>query len=354
MFPATFARTLVDWQRTYGRRTLPWQAFDTPYERLVSEVMLQQTQVETVIPYYERFLKQFPTAAALAAAPDDKLMQLWAGLGYYARARNLKRAAARVVESLSGQFPSTAQELLALPGVGPSTAAAVAAFTSHEAKLPMIDGNVKRVLARLRTIPGRIGEKPFEEAVRRCAEELLPGSELIADYTQGLMDLGSQICRKRSPQCGLCPVRSFCLGADADPEQYPQPKKPLQKKDRHLFLGFAVSAEGLWLRLNEDSVWRGLWVPLVKEIPAGGGETRLSPEGFGLGSSWDAVPLGSLRRELTHQRLFIEAAAFISNEGTLRGGAFQAFLPGKMELPGMPAPVRMLARAALQAAGYSV
>ena len=162
MTETTFSRTLVEWQRSCGRRTLPWQAFDTPYERLVSEVMLQQTQVATVIPYYERFLKRFPTAESLAEAPEEELMRLWAGLGYYARARNLQRAAAHVVSNLAGKFPTRVQDLLTLPGVGPSTAAAVAAFTSHEAKYPMVDGNVKRVFARLRMIPGRIGQKTFE------------------------------------------------------------------------------------------------------------------------------------------------------------------------------------------------
>ena len=217
MTETTFSRTLVEWQRSCGRRTLPWQAFDTPYERLVSEVMLQQTQVATVIPYYERFLKRFPTAESLAEAPEEELMRLWAGLGYYARARNLQRAAAHVVSNLAGKFPTRVQDLLTLPGVGPSTAAAVAAFTSHEAKYPMVDGNVKRVFARLRMIPGRIGQKTFEKKVRQCAKALLPGSDLIADYTQGLMDLGSQICCKRNPKCTLCPVRTFCRSADANP-----------------------------------------------------------------------------------------------------------------------------------------
>lgn len=245
MKQTTFSRTLVEWQRSCGRRTLPWQAFDTPYERLVSEVMLQQTQVATVIPYYERFLKRFPTVESLAEAPEEELMRLWAGLGYYARARNLQRAAAHVVSNLRGKFPTRVKGLLTLPGVGPSTAAAVAAFTSHEARFPMIDGNVKRVCARIRMIPGRVGQKTFEKKVRQCAKALMPGSDLIADYTQGLMDLGSQICRKRNPKCTLCPVRTLCRAADANPEDFPKPKKSLEKKERHLLLGFAVSAEGL-------------------------------------------------------------------------------------------------------------
>lgn len=354
MTQTTFSRTLVEWQRSCGRRTLPWQAFDTPYERLVSEVMLQQTQVATVIPYYERFLERFPTAESLAEAPEEELMRLWAGLGYYARARNLQRVAAHVVSNLAGKFPTRVQDLLTLPGVGPSTAAAVAAFTSHEAKYPMVDGNVKRVFARLRMIPGRIGQKTFEKKVRQCAKALLPGSDLIADYTQGLMDLGSQICCKRNPKCTLCPVRTFCRGADANPEDFPKPKKTLEKKERHLLLGFAVSTEGLWLRPNSDSIWRGLWVPCVREIPAEESKGLLFPSDFGLDAEWKTVCLGNSQRELTHQRLFIQAAAFISHEGALKAEGYSAFLPGRDELPGMPAPVRTLAKAALQVAGYSV
>lgn len=153
----TFAETLACWQRRAGRSDLPWQQYHTPYERWLSEVMLQQTQVETVIPYFERFLAAFPSVEALAAASEAQVMKLWAGLGYYSRGRNLHRAAQMVVKEMQGRFPTTADELIKLPGIGPSTAAAVAAFTSGEAKEPMIDGNVKRVLARIDGIPGRVG-----------------------------------------------------------------------------------------------------------------------------------------------------------------------------------------------------
>lgn len=161
----TFAETLACWQRRAGRSDLPWQQYHTPYERWLSEVMLQQTQVETVIPYFERFLAAFPSVEALAAASEAQVMKLWAGLGYYSRGRNLHRAAQMVVKEMQGRFPTTADELIKLPGIGPSTAAAVAAFTSGEAKEPMIDGNVKRVLARIDGIPGRVGEKAFETAL---------------------------------------------------------------------------------------------------------------------------------------------------------------------------------------------
>ena len=179
----TFAETLACWQRRAGRTDLPWQQYHTPYERWLSEVMLQQTQVETVIPYFERFLAAFPSVEALAAASEAQVMKLWAGLGYYSRGRNLHRAAQMVVKEMQGRFPTTADELIKLPGIGPSTAAAVAAFTSGEAKEPMIDGNVKRVLARIDGIPGRVGEKAFETTLAAAARRKLPGSECIAAYT---------------------------------------------------------------------------------------------------------------------------------------------------------------------------
>ena len=174
MTALTFAETLACWQRRAGRTDLPWQQYHTPYERWLSEVMLQQTQVETVIPYFERFLAAFPSVEALAAASEAQVMKLWAGLGYYSRGRNLHRAAQMVVKEMQGRFPTTADELIKLPGIGPSTAAAVAAFTSGEAKEPMIDGNVKRVLARIDGIPGRVGEKAFERALDAAARRKLP------------------------------------------------------------------------------------------------------------------------------------------------------------------------------------
>ncbi|MDO5530710.1 A/G-specific adenine glycosylase [Sutterella sp.] len=348
MSNSDFARTLAAWQRENGRRDLPWQAYSTPYERLVSEVMLQQTQVETVIPYYLRFLERFPTVEALADAPEDDLMRHWAGLGYYARARNLQRAAQDVVHLHGGRFPGTAEGLETLPGVGPSTAAAVAAFTTGEAVSPMVDGNVKRVLARIHAIRGRVGEKDFEAAVGAAARAALPGSADIAAYTQGLMDLGSLVCRKKSPACGECPVRDFCrarvLGT---PEAFPQPKRPLVKTERRLLVGVPVSRAGVWLTRGTDTIWQGLWVPVVRETPLSEVNFGLSAADFGLDGSWRARSLGTMKRELTHQRLFIEAAVLECDSGDLSLKGFTAFPRDPAAWPGMPTPVRRLVMKAL-------
>lgn len=262
----TFAETLACWQRRAGRTDLPWQQYHTPYERWLSEVMLQQTQVETVIPYFERFLAAFPSVEALAAASEAQVMKLWAGLGYYSRGRNLHRAAQMVVKEMQGRFPTTADELIKLPGIGPSTAAAVAAFTSGEAKEPMIDGNVKRVLARIDGILGRVGEKAFETTLAAAARRKLPGSECIAAYTQGLMDLGSLVCRRKSPNCAACPVRNFCKAfALGCPEDYPRPKTTVAKKERWLVLVFVATSAGFWFAPVRGRIWKGLYAPIVAE-----------------------------------------------------------------------------------------
>lgn len=200
----TFAETLACWQRRAGRTDLPWQQYHTPYERWLSEVMLQQTQVETVIPYFERFLAAFPSVEALAAASEAQVMKLWAGLGYYSRGRNLHRAAQMVVKEMQGRFPTTADELIKLPGIGPSTAAAVAAFTSGEAKEPMIDGNVKRVLARIDGIPGRVGEKAFETTARCSSTTQTPWIGMHCSLYAGTHGSGkSGLPQKISQLCGL-------------------------------------------------------------------------------------------------------------------------------------------------------
>src|SRR5947209_6589617 len=204
----SFAGRVIAWQREHGRHDLPWQRTRDAYRIWLSEIMLQQTQVATVLPYYERFLERFPTVAKLAAALEDEVMRLWSGLGYYARARNLHAAAQQVVARHGGIFPTDFEALAALPGVGRSTAAAIAAFSSGERRA-ILDGNVRRVLARHAAIEGDPTSAGVVAALWREAEARLPEQGIEA-YTQGMMDLGAGLCGSRDPACLLCPVAEDC------------------------------------------------------------------------------------------------------------------------------------------------
>ncbi|MGO4475662.1 A/G-specific adenine glycosylase [Massilia sp. 2TAF26] len=206
-----FSRAVIDWQRQHGRHALPWQNTRDAYRIWLSEIMLQQTQVAAVLGYYARFLERFPTVQALADAPVDEVMAYWAGLGYYTRARNLHACARRVVAEYGGVFPSDPALLADLPGIGRSTAAAISAFSSGT-RAAILDGNVKRVFARVFGIDQYPGLKPVEDALWRRAEALLPeGGEGIESYTQGLMDLGATLCTRSKPDCGRCPLQDRCV-----------------------------------------------------------------------------------------------------------------------------------------------
>jgi A/G-specific adenine glycosylase len=204
-----FAQRITAWQRTHGRHDLPWQRTRDPYRIWVSEIMLQQTQVATVLGYYERFIAAFPDVAALAMAGEDDVLARWSGLGYYRRARHLHAAARAVVERLGGAFPTDAATLVTLPGIGRSTAAAIAAFSSGE-RGAILDGNVKRVLARHRGIAGDPATPAIEKAMWTLATRLLPRDGIEA-YTQGMMDLGATVCARTRPRCDRCPVAGDCV-----------------------------------------------------------------------------------------------------------------------------------------------
>ncbi len=204
-----FAARVVAWQRAHGRHDLPWQRTRDPYRIWLSEIMLQQTQVATVVPYYDRFLAAFPDVAALAAAPEDRVLERWSGLGYYRRAHHLHAAAKMVVARHGGAFPRDPSAIAALPGIGRSTAAAIAAF-AFGARAAILDGNVKRVLARHRGIGGYPGAPRVERTLWALAESLLPARG-IETYTQALMDLGATICTRAAPRCAACPVAAGCV-----------------------------------------------------------------------------------------------------------------------------------------------
>jgi A/G-specific adenine glycosylase len=256
---SSFAARLVAWQKNAGRHDLPWQNTRDVYRIWLSEVMLQQTQVSAALPYYLRFLERFPDVFALARAPADDVMAAWAGLGYYSRARSLYRCAGQVVDQLGGVFPGTAEGLEALPGIGRSTAAAIAVF-AYGQREAILDGNVKRVLCRVFGIDRDMQKPATERELVVLAKELLPESG-IESYTQGLMDFGATLCTPRKPACARCPFQSECVAYNSDRiEQLPRPRARRVVPLRHASFLLLRRAGQLYLERRPDSgIWGGLW-----------------------------------------------------------------------------------------------
>lgn len=255
-----FAHRLLAWFERYGRHDLPWQQDPTPYRVWVSEIMLQQTQVATVIPYYQRFMASFPDVATLASASEDELMSHWAGLGYYSRARNLHRTAKQIVDQHPSRFPQQLDELLALPGIGRSTAGAILslAYGQHQ---PILDGNVKRVLCRYHAIEGWPGKREVEQQLWQLAAQHTP-HDRCADYTQAIMDLGATVCRRSKPQCEQCPMVSDCLAhRQQRSQQLParKPRKALPQRQTIMLLLQNPAGEWLLQRRPPSGIWGGLW-----------------------------------------------------------------------------------------------
>ena len=254
-----FAGKIISWQKSEGRHDLPWQKTRDPYRIWLSEVMLQQTQVSAVVPYYERFLARFPDIASLAAASLDDVMAYWAGLGYYARARNLHRGAQQVVSLHGGVFPREFDAIHGLSGIGRSTAAAISAFAFGE-KRAILDGNVKRVFARHFFVDGDVKTRQVEEQLWQIAEQQLPGRE-IESYTQGLMDLGAIVCKRSQPSCLLCPVRKSCLAREQGRiEELPGRGKKREVPHRQTRMLVVISSgEVLLEKRPPTGIWGGLW-----------------------------------------------------------------------------------------------
>jgi A/G-specific adenine glycosylase len=255
----TLAQRVIAWQVAHGRHGLPWQGTRDPYRVWLSEIMLQQTQVGTVLGYYERFLVRFPNVVALAAAPLDEVLALWSGLGYYSRARNLHRCAVEVVSRYGGHFPSDSGALQTLPGIGRSTAAAIAAFCFGE-RAAILDGNVKRVLARALGFEGDLAERRHELVLWERAQALLP-EQGIEGYTQGLMDLGAQVCTRRQPRCAQCPLAGLCAARAAGrPEEFPVKTRRVRRTRQTSALLWLTHREAVWLvQRPATGVWAGLW-----------------------------------------------------------------------------------------------
>lgn len=254
-----FPGRLIDWQKAAGRHDLPWQNTRDPYAIWISEIMLQQTQVATVIPFYARFMARFPDLAALAAAPLDEVLGFWSGLGYYSRARNLHRAARRINEAHGGSFPANFEAVLALPGIGRSTAAAICVF-AFGARRPILDGNVKRVLARYFGVAGNPADKRVADALWRKAARLVPAHGVEA-YTQGLMDLGSAVCVRREPRCAACPVSANCVARRRGLTDV-LPSRRIPRPVPHREVVMLVLRHGADILLEKrppSGIWGGLW-----------------------------------------------------------------------------------------------
>jgi A/G-specific adenine glycosylase len=293
----SFAERVVRWQQAHGRRDLPWQRTRDAYRIWVSEIMLQQTQVAAVVPYYRRFIARFPDVGALASAPSGDVMAAWAGLGYYSRARNLHRCAQLVVEQHGGRFPASVDALAALPGIGRSTAAAIAAFAYGE-RAAILDGNVKRLFARHFGVEGYPGATAVERALWSIADQALPANGIEA-YTQGLMDLGATLCVRARPRCGDCPVGSTCVAlAQQRVAELPAPRPARSRPVRHATVAIIRDERGAFLLESRppSGIWGGLMS--LPEFDADCDDARLRvsiAERYGLD-----VLLGERLPELRH------------------------------------------------------
>jgi len=342
------AAQVVRWQEEHGRNHLPWQNTRDPYRVWLSEVMLQQTQVATVLDYYARFLVRFPDVQALAEAPQDEVLALWSGLGYYSRARNLHRCAQLVMERHGGQFPRTVEELSALPGIGRSTAGAIASFC-FGVRAPILDANVRRVLTRVLGFDADLAVAKNERALWERAEALLPDSDLehaMPRYTQGLMDLGASICSPKKPACIVCPLHASCIARrQGNPEAYPVRTRKLSRSAQSWWLLLQQDANGrLWLqRRPAPGIWAGLYCPPVFE-------SREALESFASPHSGRLRDLPGFMHVLTHRDLHLHPVV----QGVGRPALLEAppvtddplpggwFGPSEWRALGLPAPVRKL------------
>jgi A/G-specific adenine glycosylase len=338
---SALASRLIRWQVRHGRHDLPWQRTRDPYRIWLSEVMLQQTQVATVIPYYERFLARFPDVGSLAGARLDEVLALWSGLGYYSRARNLHAAAQTVTQLHGGGFPRTSEALASLAGVGRSTAAAIAVFAFGEREA-ILDGNVKRVLARHFAVRGYPGEKRVENRLWKLAESQVPKKD-IERYTQALMDLGASVCTRARPACASCPLRTSCEARSQGKVQaypLPRPRKPVPLKKTAMLL-LLREGEVLLEKRPPAGVWGGLWCLPEISPRADPGEYSRRRLGARLASA-KRLPL--LRHGFTHFTLHITPVVC-----QVASASPCALEPGQVWLPleeaaqaAVPAPVRKL------------
>ena len=333
-----FAVRLVQWQRQHGRHDLPWQNTRDPYRVWLSEIMLQQTQVVTVMGYYQRFLQAFPDVQTLAAASLDQVLGLWSGLGYYSRARHLHACAKQVVDEFAGVFPRHSAQLQTLKGIGPSTAAAIASLCFEE-RVAILDGNVKRVLTRHQGFAWDVSVSTHEKKLWELAKQCLPATGLdMPSYTQGIMDLGATLCTRAAPSCQRCPVHADCVAfANGNPTNYPVKTRKIKRSAESLWLLCATTSQGdVWLRQRPPTgVWAGLYTQPIFEA-----EDRVLST---LPQKWRHLlnVQTAFTHVLTHKDLHIHACHLaLPKRMDLGEGAW--FSPSEWPALGLPAPVRKL------------
>ena len=342
MSESDFASRLVSWQKTHGRHDLPWQQSREPYPVWLSEIMLQQTQVITVKPYFAKFMQRFPTVADLAAAHEDEVLALWSGLGYYSRARHLHKAAQQIVQRHGGAFPSDSTTLQTLSGIGPSTAAAIASICFGE-RVAILDGNVKRVLTRHLGYADDLAQRRHEQALWAHAQVLLPKrAQNMPVYTQAVMDLGALVCTPRQPQCHVCPVRSDCVAhAQGQPEAYPVKTRRLQRRSESWWILVARTSSGaVWLQQRPS---QGIWAKLfcLPMFECWDGLSASLPKNARAQLDTGEV----VKHVLTHKDLFLHPVYWQApHSWSLAQGQWVA----ATDWPnlGLPAPVRQLLAAA--------
>lgn len=343
MNPSEFGRRVLEWFDAHGRKRLPWKENPAPYRVWVSEIMLQQTQVATAIPYYRRFVERFPDVRALADADLDEVLKLWAGLGYYARARHLHRAARIARDRHDGEMPLDVAALQNLPGIGRSTAGAILALAVGQ-RQPILDGNVKRLLARFAAVEGWPGQRQVLAALWELAERYTP-VERVADYTQAIMDLGALVCAPRRPRCEMCPLAEGCIArARGQETAYPTPKprRDLPVRATRMLLLRGTNGEVLLERRPPAGVWGGLWS--LPECPLDVDVADWCRERLGLTAAVEA-PWKVLRHSFSHFRLdIIPIPAVVTGPSgvAMEGERFVWYNTRHPEDRGMAAPVRVL------------
>lgn len=340
MSPRQFQQQLFAWFDLHGRKDLPWQQDISPYRVWVSEIMLQQTQVASVIGYFQRFIDRFPTVYSLADAELDDVLQHWAGLGYYARARNLHRTA-RLVAADGGEFPQTVEALSALPGIGRSTAGAILSIAGGQSQ-PILDGNVKRVLARFHAIHGWPGETRVAARLWQLAEAYTPNHR-PGDYTQAMMDLGATLCTRAKPLCEICPVQTGCQAKHQGlVRQLPEakPRKALPVKQCQLLLLTAPDGAILLEKRPPTGIWGGLWsLPEFPDRPSA--ETWCRERGYRVAA---LAPLAQRRHTFSHYHLdYTPLLASLADVTALAEPANHAWLtPEASAGLGLPTPIKQL------------